>query len=135
MGQVISLLADYFGESGEDFNKIIKLITKEAAAGDYGRMISPLVNNNKKGGVFPIMLQQFRRAVALTVTCGNAYHKMTRLHYVRATPRQAKEVVLANLSNNKYTPGKRDYSWFAQHKAPGCHTFQQFRNGYKFCVH
>ena len=114
---------------------IIKRLAKEAAAGDYGRTISPFVNHDKKGGAFPIMLQQFRRAVALTVTRGNAYHKMTRLHYLRATSRQAREVVLANMSDNKYTPGKRDYSWFAQHKAPGYHTFQQFRNGYELCVH
>ena len=59
------------------------------------------MNNNKKRGVCPIMLQQSRRTVAIIVTHCNAYHKMTLLQYVKATPGQTKEVVLANLSNNK----------------------------------
>ena len=63
-GQVIPICAGWFGEIGEDFTKIIRLLAREAASGDDGLTISPLVNTDRKGGgAFPIMLQQFRRAI------------------------------------------------------------------------
>ena len=45
---------------GEDFEKTVKLLAREAASGDVGMSISPLVNTDRKGGAYPIMLQQFR---------------------------------------------------------------------------
>ena len=54
--------------------------------------------------------------------------KMSRLHYVRGTPQEAKEVHQANMSNNRYRLDKRNYSWYSEHTAPGYDSFQQFRN-------
>ena len=60
------------------------------ATGEDGMSISPLRNMDKKGGAFPIMLSQFRRAVGVTIVRDMANHKLSRLHYVRATPEDAK---------------------------------------------
>ena len=51
-GQVISLVSGWFGELGEDFEKVIKRLTREAAAGDDGITISPLRNTDRKGGAY-----------------------------------------------------------------------------------
>ena len=59
---------------------------------------------------------------------------MSRLHYVRGTPEDTKEVHQANTSNNKYRLDKRNYpwSWYSEHVAPGYYLFQQFRNEHGF---
>ena len=54
-------------------------------ARDDGMAISPLVNMDRKGGAYVIMLQQFKRAVVVAILRGNTRCKMTRLHYVRET--------------------------------------------------
>ena len=59
-GQVIPICAGWFSKINEDFDRFIKRLAHAAATGDHGLQISPLVNNDRKGGVFPIMLQQFR---------------------------------------------------------------------------
>jgi len=58
--------------------KLVKTSTKssdrlaqEAASSDHGATISPLVNTDRKGGAFPIMLQQFRRAIGVAIVWGN----------------------------------------------------------------
>ena len=126
--QVIPTVAGWFGEIGSDFQKTLVTLAKEAAASDFGRTISPLINTEKKGGAIPIMLQQFRRAIGVTIVRGNALLKMSRLHYVRGTPQEAKNVHQANMSSNKYRPGKRSHSWYSEHAAPGYDTFQQYKN-------
>jgi len=95
-GQVIPLCAGWFGEVNEDFVKIIRTLAKHAAAGDDGMTISPLINTDRKGGAFPIMLQQFKRAIGVAIVRGNAKHKLGRLHYVRATPEEAAAVCRAH---------------------------------------
>ena len=47
------------------------------------------------------MLQQFRRAVGVQIVRGNAMLKMPRLHYVRGTPQEAKEVHQANMMSSR----------------------------------
>jgi len=49
--------------------------------------ISPLVNTDRKGGAYVIMLQQFKQAIGAAIARENAEDKMARLHlhYVRAT--------------------------------------------------
>ena len=126
--QVIPLVAGWFGEIGRDFEKTLVVLAKEAAASDFGRTLSPLANTEKKGGAFPMLLQQFRRAIAVSIVRGNAALKMSRLHYVRGTPQEAKQTHQANMSKNKYRPGKRSYSWYSEHAAPGYDSFQQFKN-------
>ena len=78
--QAIPLVAGWFGEIGRDFEKTLVVLAKEAAASDFGRTLSPLVNTEKKGGAFPMLLQQFRRAIAVSIVRGNAALKMSRLH-------------------------------------------------------
>ena len=81
-GGVIPLCAGWFGEIGGDFEKVIRLLAREATASDDGMTISPLVNTDRKGGAYPIMLQQFRRAIGVAIVRGNAMLKLSRLHYV-----------------------------------------------------
>ena len=88
-GQVIPLCAGWFGEINEDFEKVILTMAREAAAGEDGMTVSPLVNTDRKGGAFPIMLQQFKRAIGVAIVRGNANHKLGRMHYVRGTAEEA----------------------------------------------
>ena len=89
------MCAGWFGEINIDFDRIIRQLARKAAAGDHGLRISPLVNNDRKGGAFPIMLHQFRRAIGVAIVRGNAQHKLSRLHYVRATPEEAADACRA----------------------------------------
>eukprot|EP00956_Cyclotella_meneghiniana_P027992 scaffold64216_cov67-Cyclotella_meneghiniana.AAC.1 len=90
-GQVIPLVVGPFGEVNQDFEKVLKTLARLAAAGEDGMSsISPLCNTDRKGGAFIIMLQQFRRALGVVVVRGMANHKLSRLHYVRATAEEAK---------------------------------------------
>ena len=61
--QVIPIVSGWFGEINEDVDKVIKLVAWQAAAGEDGMATSPLVNTDRKGGSYLIMLQQFRRAI------------------------------------------------------------------------
>ena len=47
-GQVIPLVAGWFGEVGKDFETVIQQLTRKAATRDKGMMISPLANMDKK---------------------------------------------------------------------------------------
>jgi hypothetical protein len=134
-GQVIPICAGWFGEIGEDFEKVIRILAREAASGDDGMTISPLVNTDKKGGAFPIMLQQFRRAIGVKIVRGQAKHKLARLHYVRATAEEAAAACCAHHSDNRWKPSQNGRaSWYSEHMPEGYGTFKQFRNGYDFCV-
>ena len=134
-GQAIPICAGWFGEINEDFKKTIKVLAREADAGGDGTNISPLVNTDRKGGAFPIMLQHFRRAIGIAIVRGNANHKLGRLHYVQATAEEAANTCRANHSDYRYKPSeKRGSSWYAAHVPEGYSTFAQFRNGYDFCM-
>ena len=63
--------------------------------------ISPLVNTDRKGGAFPIMLQQFKRAIGVVIVRGNAKHKLGRLHYVGDTVAEAVTACRAHHSDNR----------------------------------
>ena len=98
--------------------------------------ISPLINTDRKGGAFPIMLQQFKRAIGVAIVRGNAKHKLGRLHYVRATPEEAAAVCRAHHSDNRWKPSQNGRaSWYSDHVPEGYGTFEQFHNGYEFYVH
>ena len=100
-----------------------------------GLSVSPLVNTDRKGGAFPIMLQQFRRAIGVAIVSGHAKHKLRRLHYVRATAAEAAHVYNANHSENRWRPSQNGRSsWYSEHIPEGYATFEQFRNGYDFRV-
>ena len=88
---------------------------------------------DRKGGAFIIMLQQFRRALGVMVVRGMANHKLSRLHYVRATAEEAKFTAEANHSNNRWKAGQqRSSSWYSSHTPEGYATYEQFRNGNNF---
>eukprot|EP00956_Cyclotella_meneghiniana_P033359 scaffold95312_cov21-Cyclotella_meneghiniana.AAC.2 len=68
-GQVIPLCAEAnsFGEVNHDFTRLIKVLAREASASEEGISISPLVNTDRKGGAFPIMHSQFKRAIGVAI--------------------------------------------------------------------
>ena len=76
--------------------------------------ISTLVNPDRKGGAYPVMLQQFRRAICRAIVWGNVQHKLARLHYVRATSEEAAAICKANHRANIWKPNGRA-SWFSEH--------------------
>ena len=81
--QVIPICSPgWVGEIGEDFNEVITRIIREVASGDDGMTISPLVNTDRKGDAFPIMLHQFKRVIGVAIVRRNAKHKLGRLHYM-----------------------------------------------------
>ena len=84
-GQVVPLVVGAFGDVNKDLEKMLRTLAKFAAAGEDGMSISHLQNLDKKGGAFAIMLSQFRRALGVTIVRDMANHKLSRLHYVRAT--------------------------------------------------
>ena len=69
--------------------------------------MTPLVNTDRKGGVFPIMLPQFRRVVGVTIVRGNASHKLGWLHYVQWTAEEAANTCRTNHSDYQYKPSQR----------------------------
>ena len=108
----------------------------EAASGGDGMFISPLVNTDRKGGTYPIILQQFRQAIGVAIVRGNTQHKLASFHYVGATVEEAAATYRAHHRRNKWTPSQRGrVSWFSEHTPEGYGTFEQFRNGYDICVH
>ena len=129
------MCAGWFGEVNEDFEKILRILARQAAASNDGLSVSPLVNTDRKGGAFSIMLQQFRRAIGVAIVSGHAKHKLRRLHYVRATAAEAEHVCNANHSENRWRPSQNGRSsWYSEHIPEGYATFEQFRNGYDFRV-
>ena len=98
--------------------------------------ISPLVNTDRKWWAFPIMLQQFKRAIGVAIVRGNSNLKLARLHCARSTSEEAVATCRADQRNNKWRPGQNStVSWFMEHVPEGYGTFEQFRNWHGFCVH
>jgi hypothetical protein len=73
---------------------------REAASTDKGLTISPLGNTDRKGGAYRIMLlQQFRQAIAVTVSNGHSRHILHRLPYVRGTEQEAKDACRMSITS------------------------------------
>ena len=106
MNGIIALVAGPYGIMNEDFTKCIYKWAERAAASEAGREVSTLTNMDKKGGAFPIMLQQFRRAISTEIVRGMAELKLSRIHYLRPTKAAAKHAVIANRSSNRYKPSE-----------------------------
>ena len=133
-GQVVPIVAGAFGEVNKDFAKMLRTLAKLASSGEDGMSISPLRNLDKKGGAFAIMHHQFRRAVGVTIVRNMANHKLSRLHYVRATEADAKNTAEANHSDNRgWNRGQQGRSgWYSKHTPGGYANYEQFRNGNYF---
>ena len=56
---LIPLCLSAIGEVNEDLDKVTQCLAREAASIEQGLTISPLVNTDRKGGAYSIMLQQF----------------------------------------------------------------------------
>jgi hypothetical protein len=98
--------------------KVLKRVAKAAAAETDGLSISPLINTDRKGGAFRIIImhQQFRRAIGCVIVRGQAKLTLGRLHYVRATREEAASVSKSHHSDNRWTPSQRGRSsWFNDH--------------------
>ncbi len=134
-GTVIPIYAGWFGEVNKKYNILISTLAQEAAAGDDSMQISPLVNSDRKGGAYQIMLQQFkiRRAIGVAIVRGNAKHKLRGLHYVRESMEEATNPSNTHHSTNKWNPSHNGHAgWYNAHTPIGYQTYLQFRNGF-FC--
>ena len=70
-------------------------------------------DTDRKGGAFPIMLQQFRRAIGVAIVRGNAELRRGRLHYVRPTKEEAYHAADSHHSSNKWKwTGSGKSGWF-----------------------
>ena len=124
-GQVTPLCAGGFGEINKDFEKLLKVLTREAVSGTVGLSISPLANNERKGSAYPIMLQQFRRAIGVAIACGNARHKVGCLHYVRSTADEAAHTCKRSHSAHRWRANQNGRAtWFSEHVPAGYTTFE-----------
>ena len=82
------------------------------------------------------MLQQFRRAIGVDIVRGTTHHKLGRLHYMQGTAEEVAHAYKRNHSNYHYKPSQRGCSsWYLAHTPEEYATFQQFQNGYDFCMH
>ena len=80
--------------------------------------ISPFVNTDIKGGAYPIMLQQFNRAIGVAIVRDNTKHKPARLHYEQSTAEEAADEAVATAkahhSSNRWKPiWNNRTSWFS----------------------
>mmetsp|Transcript_17187 Transcript_17187/g.31057 ORF Transcript_17187/g.31057 Transcript_17187/m.31057 type:complete len:108 (+) Transcript_17187:798-1121(+) len=99
---------------------VLEELERLAAAGEMGLSISPLANTDKKGGVYLIMSQQFKRAMGVAIICGNTMHKLGRLHYVRGKAAEANAAATTLHSNNRWRPiQNRRARWFSDHVLEG----------------
>ena len=49
---------------------MVKVLARNAVNADDGLSVSPLVNTDRKGGAFAIMIQQFKRALNVSLVWG-----------------------------------------------------------------
>ena len=126
-----------FSEVNEDASKlIIKKLARLTAKTDFGKTMSPLVSHSRKGGAFPIMQSQFRRALRCMIARGQAQQHLLKLrHYARPSAREAYQTAEDNHSKHRSRP-KASMSGYArrwQNFIPkGYGLYQQWRNGKKF---
>ena len=80
-GNVLPVAVGAFSEVNEDASKLITKLARLTAKTDFGKSMSPLVSHSRKGGAFPIMQSQFRRALGCLIARGQAQHLLKRRHY------------------------------------------------------
>jgi len=116
---VIPLCTGWFGEMNEDFDKIIKSIVREAGLGDNGLWIFLLSNTNKIGGIYNIILNQFRRAIRCAIIRGHVQHKLRSLYYAQAISAEAASVYSCRANHSKSNWRSLQHS--KQHGTPPTH--------------
>jgi hypothetical protein len=109
-GQVMPTCAEWFGEVNKDYKSLITKLAREATAGDDGMRVSPLVNSDRKGGVFQLMLHQFRRAIGVAIVRGNAKYELGCLHYICESMEEAASASTAHHSTNRWNPSQNGHA-------------------------
>jgi hypothetical protein len=104
---IIPICIGGYREINKDFNKVIQQLAREAAAGHNGLTILPLINTDKKGGAYQIMLQQFRQAIAVTMANRHGSQILSRLHYVHATAKETLNTSKSHHSDNRWMPDQQ----------------------------
>jgi hypothetical protein len=99
---VIPIRAGWSGVVNKAHKTLITKLAREATAGDDGMQTSPLINSDRKGGAFQIMLQQFKRAIGVAIVQGNAKHKLGCLHNVGESMEKVDSVSTTHHSANKW---------------------------------
>ena len=132
---VFPIVVGAFGEVNEDANKLIKKLARLTAKTDFGKSMSPLVSHSRKGGAFPIMQSQFRRALGCMIARGQAQHLLKRRHYARPSAREAYQTAEDNHSKHRSKPkaSMSGYArWWQNFIPEGYGLYQQWRNGKNF---
>ena len=134
-GNVLPFVVGAFGEVNEDASKLITKLARLTAKTDFGKSMSPLVSHSRKGGAFPIMQSQFRRALGCMIARGQAQHLLKRRHYARPSAREAYHTAEDNHSKHRSRPkaSMSGYArWWQNFIPEGYGLYQQWRNGKNF---
>ncbi|EJK54624.1 hypothetical protein THAOC_25730 [Thalassiosira oceanica] len=103
-GNFFPIVAGAFGEVNEDASKLVTNLARLTAKTDFGKSLSPLVSQSRKGGAFPIMQSQFRRALGCLIARGQAQHLLKRRHYARPSARETYQTAEDNHSKHRSRP-------------------------------
>ncbi|EJK68906.1 hypothetical protein THAOC_09880 [Thalassiosira oceanica] len=103
-GNALPVAVSAFSEVNEDASKLITRLSRLTAKTDFGKSMSPLVSHSRKGGAFPIIQSQFRRALGCLIARGQAQHLLKRRHYATPTAREAYQTAEDNHSRNRNRP-------------------------------
>jgi hypothetical protein len=107
---VIPLIFGAFGESNKQMDDAVTMFAIHAAATETGLCLSPHNSSNHRSGAYPILLHQFRRALALAAVRGHAELKLKRLHFIRSTESGAK--VAGKAPTMKHSPFSSSQLYF-----------------------
>ena len=72
-GGIIPLVFGALRDVNDGVKKLVKVLARNAVNADDGYSASPLVNTDRKGGAFAIMLQQLKRAFNVSLVRGMVF--------------------------------------------------------------
>ena len=78
-----------FGEANDGVDAYVQRCAKLAACRREGLESSPIGNSDSPLGAYNILVRRFRTALAVLVSTENAFLKVKRLQFVRATKEEA----------------------------------------------
>ena len=127
-GGPIPCVVGAFGETNAETDALLRTLALHAASTQDGLSISPHSNLHHRHGAYPILLQQFRRALGLAAVRSHAELKLRRLHFIRPTPEEASA---AAQRHHRDCPRTDRFSatsphWFSNNVGDQYHAFHQF---------
>jgi hypothetical protein len=130
-GGVIPLVFGAFGESNKEVDAAVTMFAIHAAATETGLCLSPHNSSNHRSGAYPILLHQFRRALALAAVRGHAELKLKRLHFIRSTESGAKVAGKAPMKHSPFSSSSTSSfpKWFQRSTDDNYDAFRQFTKG------